>query len=55
MVRGGFDYPLRNAQRHSVSNAEKFVRSATNFSGQKVLRFHEIWTSESDSDQEIWA
>jgi hypothetical protein len=50
---------LHSLQGHSVSNtvsnAKKVKQSATNFCGQKVLRFHEIWTSESDGDQEIWA
>jgi hypothetical protein len=50
-----FDYPLHNLQRHSVSNAvssaKKFEHSPANLSGQIVLRFREIWTSESRGDQ----
>ena len=38
-----------------VSNAKIFVHSAANISGQKVLRFDEIWTSESGGEQDIWA
>jgi hypothetical protein len=50
---------LHNVQRHSVSNvvsnAKKSRRSEANISGQKVLLFDEIWTSESGGEQEIWA
>jgi hypothetical protein len=38
-----------------VSNAGEFVNSMANLSGQKVLRFGEIRTSESTGEQEIWA
>jgi len=50
---------LRKLQRHSVSNAvssaKEFERTPANLSGQKVLRFREIWMSESGGEQEIWA
>jgi hypothetical protein len=50
---------LRKLQRHSVSNgvskAKKFEYSPENLSGQNVLPFGEIWTSESTGEQEIWA
>ena len=53
------DEPLRKMQRFSVSNAvssaKKLEHSPANLSGQKVLRFDEIWTSESTGEQEIWA
>jgi hypothetical protein len=49
---------LRALQGHfvsnAVSNAKRFVHSAANVSGQKVLLFDEIWTSESGGEQEIW-
>jgi hypothetical protein len=45
---------LRKLQRHSVSNAvsdaKKFEHSPANLSRQKVLRFGEIWTSESTGE-----
>jgi hypothetical protein len=51
--------PLRGLQWQSVSNdvsnVKKFVDSMANLGGQKVLRFGEIWTSESTGEQEIWA
>jgi len=40
---------------NDVSNAKKLVGSMANLSGQKVLQFGEIWTSESTGEQEIWA
>jgi hypothetical protein len=53
--RSAFANLLHSLQRHSVSNAvsnaKNFVRAARNSGGQKVLRFHEIWTSESGYDQ----
>jgi len=59
IVESGFCDPLRGLQRRSVSNgvsnAKKFVKSMANLSGQKVLRFDEIWTSESTGEQGIWA
>jgi len=49
-----FGYPLHNLQRHfvsnAVSNAKEFEHSAANFSGQEVLRFDEIWSSESGGE-----
>jgi hypothetical protein len=58
-LRGGFIDPLRNLQEHfvsnAVSNAKKFEHTTTNLGGQNVLRFAEIWTSESGGEQEIWA
>jgi hypothetical protein len=54
-----FDDPFRNLQRHSVSNTvsdtKKCEHSPANLSGQNVLRFAKIWTSESSGEQEIWA
>jgi hypothetical protein len=54
-----FGDPFRNLLRHSVSNAvsdtKKYEHSPANLSGQNVLRFGEIWTSESTGEQEIWA
>jgi hypothetical protein len=59
IVKYGFCDPLRGLQGRSVSNtvsnAEKFEHSPANLSGQKVLRFGEIWTSKSTGEQEIWA
>jgi hypothetical protein len=40
---------------NAVSNADEYWRITANLSGQKVLRFREIWTSESGGEQEIWA
>jgi hypothetical protein len=40
---------------NAVSSAEKFEHTTTNLGGQNVLRFGEIWTSESTGEQEIWA
>ena len=40
---------------NAVSSAKKHVHSWANLSGQNVLRFGEIWTSESTGEQEIWA
>jgi hypothetical protein len=45
----------RHCVSNAVSNAKTFVHSTTNFSGQKVLRFVVLWTSESGGDQEILA
>jgi hypothetical protein len=54
-----FDDLLRNLPRYSVSNAvsdtKKGEHSPANLSGQNVLRFGEIWTSESTGEQEIWS
>ena len=51
--------PLRGSQRQSVSNAvssaKKFAYTPANLGGQDVLRFGDIWTSESTGEQEIWA
>jgi hypothetical protein len=44
-----------NFVSNAVSSAKKFVYSMANLSGQKVLRFGEILTSESGGEQEIWA
>ena len=50
---------MRSLQRHSASNAvsnvKTFEHTPANLSGQKVLRFGEIVTSESAGEQEIWA
>jgi hypothetical protein len=58
-VDGDLNDPMRNQQRrfvsNAVSNAKKLVHSIANLSGQKVLRFGEIWTSESGGEQELWA
>ena len=45
----------KNFVSNAVSNVKKLVRSMANLSGQKVLRFGEIWTSESGGEEEIWA
>jgi len=45
----------KNFVSNVVSNAKKFVNLMANLSGQKVLRFGENWTSESNGEQEIWA
>jgi len=54
-----FGDPLRKLQRHSVSNAvssaKKFEHTPANLSGQNVLRFREIGTSESTGEEGIWA
>jgi hypothetical protein len=45
----------KNFFSNDVSNAGEFVKTMANLSGQNVLRFGEIWTSESGGEQEIWA
>jgi hypothetical protein len=54
VAESAFNDLLRSLQRNSVSNAvsnaKRFEYSAANFSGQEVLRFHEIWTSESGGE-----
>jgi hypothetical protein len=51
--------PLRGVQvqfvSNGVSNAQRLLKTMANLSGQKVLRFGELWTSESTGEQEIWA
>jgi hypothetical protein len=58
LVDGGLNDPLHNLQRNfvsnAVSNAKKLVNAMANLSGQKVLRFGEMWTSERGREQEIW-
>jgi hypothetical protein len=58
MTRGFYDL-LRGLQRRSVSNAvsnaRKLVNSMANHSGQEVLWFGEIRTSESSGEEELWA
>ena len=54
-----FGDPLRELQSYSVSNgvssANKYEYTPANLGGRNVLRFDEIWTSESTGEQEIWA
>jgi hypothetical protein len=45
----------KNFVSNAVSNAKDLVNAMANPSGQKVLHFGEIWTSESTGEQEIWA
>ena len=59
VLEGGSNDLLHFLQRCSVSiavsSANKSEHPSANLGGQNVLRFGEIWTSESTGEQEIWA
>jgi hypothetical protein len=52
-----FDDPdlLGHSVSNAVSDTKECEHSPANLSGQNVLRFGQIWTSESTGEQEIWA
>jgi len=56
---GGLIDPLRNLQRHFVSNAvsnlKKLSDAVVNLSGQAVQRIGEVWTLENVGEEGIWA
>jgi len=61
VLDGTSNDPLHNVQGHGQKfrqqrsqQRQKPVRSVANFSGLKVLRSGENWTSESGGEQEIW-